>query len=463
MLEFKGGNLALIQSTAFIARIEGPSGTGKTLAIMFKLHAMCEHYPGIKVRIFKETKVSLNSAIIPQFMKMIGKDHPCYTRTDPKNIETLRYPNGSDIVFGGLDDVDRVMGDNVDFIWVNEGTRGVAKVDVEYLITRFRGPKVAPYRQLLIDMNPSFPGHWLNTWEESSVLGERNVRILSRHEDNPLLHDGTDWTFDGKQYRNRLQSLLTGAALMRMFTGTWAADEGAIFEELCDKYHNRSGKNLHFDEYIVGLDWGIRDPFAGGLIGIDKSAKIAHLLNEAQKTDTATSEQAVMIETMTGRRSVYEYKPNEERVEQAEVKVLYYDPRMDAMGPRHADKKKGEPAIVEFRKRFPNLPMIPGIGGPGTRLSNLEFMQDIIRAAAREDVERWKFYIDKEKCPKAWAEYEGAVWGQDRSGNSTEDMDPKMPDHHITANYYALRSHLPEAGRAEIVIPPNMHFAQMSM
>lgn len=458
MIDFRGANLALIQSQAKIVRIEGPAGTGKTLAVLLKIHALCELYPRTQVRILRDTKVSMSGSTIPQYMEFIGENHPCYSNAMPENITSVRYPNGSTIIFGGLDDVGRIMGPDIDIIWINEATVNVRQEDVQYLITRFRGKKKCPYRQLILDMNPSFPMHWLNNWEETPG----NVRLKSRHEDNPLLHDGENWTKDGLEYRKDLAENLSGAALRRMRDGLWAAQEGALFEELDIPTHHRSARALAFDDYIVGLDWGIRDPFAAVLIGVNKLEKSIHIINECYKSNTTTKNQAAMVEQMLTRRSLYDFTPGITAPSaMVPVRCIYYDPRMDAQGPRHADGKHGEPAIAEFRKRFKTTPLKPGIGAANTRLPNLEHLQMLVQANVSEDPESWKLYIDRDNCPKTWGEFEGAVWAKDRAGNEMEDT--LSSDHALTATYYASFSYLPRASKVKPEITREAHHATISM
>lgn len=441
ILDLRGNNRKVYTSRAAVKRVEGPAGTGKSLAIMAAYHTICEHFPGARMLIVRDTRVSLNSTIIPQYLGMIGRGHPCHTDAQPESIQSFRYPNGSVIVLGGLDKPDRFMGADYDHIWINEGTVGVNQGDVDLLSTRFRGPKRTPFRQLTIDCNPSHPSHWLNTWP----AGEGHVRIRTSHEDNPLLFDGGEWTDEGLKYLARLDDIADKAKRQRMRYGVWAASEGAIFS-ISEDVHNvriNDFANL-YDAYpaIVGLDWGISDPFAAPLLLVDAANKAVYMTAECYMAGLSTRDQCQMVAQMlaTGRS---QYKVDKDfdwgRLETGiKPRAIYYDPAMNNRGPRGSDGAYGEPPIVQFKAKMKGFVA----GDNRDRLQNLEYLQSMTRASADRLPGEWKLYISKEECPNAWREFEGAAWKKDeRTGQFYEDTDD--PDHIVTATYYALRRHLP--------------------
>ncbi len=117
--EFRGANEALLYDPTPTLRIEGPAGTGKTLAIIFKLHLICELNPNVRVLVIRDTRTSLNETVVMPYLKFLGPGHPAWTSAQPSSIQALQYPNGSRIVFGGLDNPGRIMGTDYDIIWIN--------------------------------------------------------------------------------------------------------------------------------------------------------------------------------------------------------------------------------------------------------------------------------------------------------------------------------------------------------
>lgn len=430
-------------------RVEGPAGTGKTLALLFKLHYMCEMHPGTQVLIVRDVRTALNSTIIPQYLRMIGRSHLCHTDAQPQSISQLRYPNGSVVVFGGMDNPGRWMGPDYDFIYINEGTVGIKRSQVDMLLTRFRGPTRSPYRQMIIDCNPSFPSHWLNTWAED----KENVRIRSQHMDNPIRFDwdAQEWTQAGLREIAVLETIGDEAIRERMLNGVWAAQEGAVFPLRRDVHAIHPGMwergyPVQDCYAIVGLDWGIADPFSAHVYLVDVTQKAVYSVAERYAKNLTTVQMArEVVEMCNG----------------FNVAALYYDEAMSARQSRGAETgQHGPPPILSFTKQFheslgAHVPVIPGVKRP--RLAGIDFVRGMMRAAIDQDRTKWALYIDPERCPRQWEEFEGAVWHKDMRDMYHEDIDPALPDHAITDCMYALRTHLqPGVGAERIVVPDDL-------
>nr|UYL17148.1 MAG: terminase large subunit [Caudoviricetes sp.] len=224
----RGAALKLLESRAPIVLLDGPVGTGKSYGLLWKAHLLAMKYPGMRAIMLRLTQKSLTESIVQTYVKIINQA-PYGVRPFSGNIEeprSFRYPNGSRIVVGGLDNAGKVMSAEYDLIMVFEATQ-VKQADVEQLTTRLRSG-VMPYQQLLMDCNPDAPTHWLNQAAKEGRL----QRLLSRHQDNPLLWDAraNDWTPFGREYMDRLDGL-TGVRRKRLLDGIWAAAEGQIYDD----------------------------------------------------------------------------------------------------------------------------------------------------------------------------------------------------------------------------------------
>jgi PBSX family phage terminase large subunit len=137
----------------------------------------------------------------------------------------FRYANGSRIVVGGLDKPTKIMSSEYDLAYINEGTEA-SEEDYESVSSRLRYG-VMPYQQLITDCNPDAPTHWLNQRANAG----KTKRILTRHEDNPVLFDPStrEWTRRGAEYIARLDRL-TGVRFKRLRLGLWVAAEGQVYE-----------------------------------------------------------------------------------------------------------------------------------------------------------------------------------------------------------------------------------------
>ena len=180
------------------------SGTGKTLGILQKIDLACRKYPGLRVLVCRATRASLTESILVTFETHVADGAIINLASQQrKTRHSYIYVNGSSIVVGGLDNAERMLSTDYDWVYVGEATE--AREDkVETLIPRLRNFK-APYQQLILDCNPTHPNHWLKRrMDRGACLG-----IFSTHKDNPRWWDGEkqEWTVDGVRYLATLERL----------------------------------------------------------------------------------------------------------------------------------------------------------------------------------------------------------------------------------------------------------------
>ena len=243
--------------------LDGPSGTGKTLAALMRLHGIAMKYPGANILIARKTRDSMTASCLRTFeVQILAIDCPeVMTGRDRSQRESYVYPNGTRITIGGVSDVERAKSAEYDVIYVNEVTELMQK-DYEYLTTRLRkstpGKDACPYKLMLVDCNPSYPTHFINErFDPRFVLPSKRLRLLSKHEDNPMLWDAVAkrWTDDDKggggRYIRTLDSL-TGANKARMRHGLWVGEEGLVYEEFDSNYHIIKEADLPPILYYIG-------------------------------------------------------------------------------------------------------------------------------------------------------------------------------------------------------------------
>lgn len=266
--------------------IEGPAGTGKTFACLFKLHAQAMKYAGMRGLILRKTQVSLTaSALVTYTTRVLGADPRAFGVTffGGSKIRPAQfvYPNGSTIVIGGLDKASKVMSTEYDVIYVNEATE-LSLEEWELIGSRLRAGNMA-YTQLLADANPGPPSHWLNQRCESGLT----MRLLSRHRDNPILWDSAidAWTDAGERYVVDRLGKLTGVRRLRLVEGIWAAAEGMIYEEFDPAIHvvDRFPIPAEWPRYWV-IDFGYVHPFVWQWWALDPDGR-AYCYREIYRTE----------------------------------------------------------------------------------------------------------------------------------------------------------------------------------
>lgn len=235
--------------------VSGPAGTGKSFAILQKLHLAALKYPMARILMVRKTRRSLTESGMVTYWQKVRPD---LDRVQWKpSMQQYQYPNGSILAVGGLDKPSKIMSSEWDIIYPQEATE-LSEQDWEACTIRLRNGKM-PYQQIIGDCNPDAPTHWL---KQRAVNGKTRM-LESRHEDNPLLFDASGMiTEEGKRYLTMLESL-SGVRLARYRYGIWSSAEGTVYEDSWDRARNVIDKRdipLEWPRYLV-VDFGFTHPF----------------------------------------------------------------------------------------------------------------------------------------------------------------------------------------------------------
>jgi PBSX family phage terminase large subunit len=243
--------------------IEGPAGTGKTVACLQKIHRALGKYAGARALVCRKTQKSLKESALVTYQRRVlhPLDGVSFYGGSGSQPAAFRYPNGSELLVAGLDNPEKVKSSEYDLIYPNEATE-LTLDDWEMLISRRRNG-VMPYQQLMGDANPTYPKHWLNERCNSGAT----ARILSRHEENPRYYDQKrqGWTAEGLQYLATLESL-TGIRRVRLLEGKWAVAEGQVLDAFDRAIHVITRDQLDAlgfgnpSRHVAGVDWGYTNP-----------------------------------------------------------------------------------------------------------------------------------------------------------------------------------------------------------
>jgi PBSX family phage terminase large subunit len=248
------------------AMLDGPAGTGKTLANLHHANLILSKYPRCRVGLVRKTRSSLTESAMVTYEKLVigpGNSqarpnlelYPDAQSTQRNQRHSYKYPNGAEMVVTGMDTPERIMSTEYDMFVVPEATE-LTLNDWELLISRLRN-WVVPYQQICGDCNPTYPSHWLNKRMQEG----KTLRLISRHEDNPALWDGKNWTEKGARYLDGLRRL-SGTRFKRLFLGIWAAAEGVVYPDYDAAKHIIEPFEIPKDwRRIRVIDFGFRHPF----------------------------------------------------------------------------------------------------------------------------------------------------------------------------------------------------------
>lgn len=251
--------------------MEGPAGTGKTRAILEKIVFCCMKYPRTRALLVRKTRESITTSVLVTLEdKVFAAGSPALEGPQRNLRQVYRFPNGSEIDIGGMDKPTKIMSTDYDIIGTFETTE-LTEEDFENLTTRLRNWKM-PYQQIIADCNPGAPTHWLNRRPDKTGM----VRLLSRHEDNPMWFDpkSKNWTEQGHKYLKKLDRL-SGHRRARLRFGKWVAAEGQVYDVFDVNIHLIT----RFDPppewpRIRAIDFGYKSPFVCQWWALDRDRRM---------------------------------------------------------------------------------------------------------------------------------------------------------------------------------------------
>lgn len=383
--------------------LSGPAGTGKSRAVLEKLHACAEKYDGCRLLIIRKTRSSLTSTGVVTYTDIVmppGAAEVTY--------QQATYPNGSVISFGGMDKPSKIMSSEYDIIYVQEATE-LTEDDWESLTTRLRWGRL-PYQQMIGDCNPSAPSHWLKKRAQAGRL----IMMESRHEDNPYLWSNGQWTEKGKAYIAKLDAL-TGVRHDRLRLGSWAAAKGAVYSGYNPAIHLIDREDIpQFATRIWTVDFGYTNPFVWQAWAIDHDGRMIRY------------------------REIY----HTQRLVEDHVKTIIEAVRGDALPDAIiCDHDAEDRATLERHLGVPTTPAMkavsPGIQAVQQRLRIGKNDRPRIVLMRDSLVERDQELVEAHKPTCTEEEIESYTWAQGIA-DKTADAPVKRDDHGLDAMRYAV-------------------------
>ena len=294
--EPRGAALEAMRSKAPEVLLSGAAGTGKSVAALNKIHYACLAKPKVRALIVRKTLASLTASTLVTFREKVAKEaieagvlH--FYGGSAQEPASYRYANGSVIVVGGLDRASRLLSTEFDLAFVDEAIE-VTDEDLDTIVSRLRNG-VLSYQQLLRAPNPGPPPHPLPLRADAG----RCLLLYSKHEDNPRLYSGGEWTEYGLAYLARLDSL-TGARYQRMRWGKWVAAEGLVFDCWDESVHLVDRPNVTDRWQRWGsIDFGFTAPFVFQDWWEDPDGRL-YLLNEVYFTRRLVEDHAKAIKDL---------------------------------------------------------------------------------------------------------------------------------------------------------------------
>jgi phage terminase large subunit len=120
------------------------------------------------------------------------------------------------------------------------------------------------------------------------------VLLEARHEDNPRLWNGREWTVEGVRYLERLAGL-SGARLQRLGYGRWVQAEGIVYEEWDGAVHLVDGGAIRAEwPRLWSIDFGFTNPNVWQEWALDPDRRL-YLAREHVRTGELPGELAALL------------------------------------------------------------------------------------------------------------------------------------------------------------------------
>ena len=236
----------------------GSAGSAKSYFISSKLIIRCCNEK-IKVLVCRKTATTIRNTCFSLFKDIIAKwKLTPYIKIRESDFN-IKFPNGSEIIFIGLDEETKLLSLNdIGCIFIEEAFE-VPKNIVEQLNLRLRGK--TKNQQIIMAFNPISKHHWLHDFCEVNPPTSFTF-IHSTFRDNPFLN---------AEYIAELEELyIRNPQKARVFCdGEWGIDaDGLVFQNWkVEDFNHAEIKG----QLMIGLDFGFVN---------DISAIVASILDE---------------------------------------------------------------------------------------------------------------------------------------------------------------------------------------
>ncbi len=271
----------------------GGGGSGKSHFVVQKMIYKYLKYPNRKCLVIRKIGNTLRDSIYALF-KSVLSDWNLYEDIEFRDtLLTIAFPNGSQFIFKGLDDSEKIKSiANIDDIIIEEAT-DITVEDFSQLNLRLRSKN--PYNQIHLMYNPVSKSNWVFEYWHNRKLDLSTTMVLhTTYRDNRFLPADYIYAMEEMKETNptyyKIYALGEFATLDKLVFTNWQVHSFDYHELI------RENKNI---KAVFGLDWGYtNDPTAFICALIDEVDKRIYLFNEFQERGLLNNQIAQKITDM---------------------------------------------------------------------------------------------------------------------------------------------------------------------
>ena len=266
----------------------GSAGSSKSYFITQKLIVRaCREK--VRILVCRLTLESIRKSCFNLFKQILAKwELTPYVKIRETDM-TITFPNGSEILFLGLDDEHKLLSiNNISCVFIEEVFQ-VPKHIVEQLNLRMRGD--AANKQIIMAFNPISKNHWLYDFCEVNPPNSF-LYTHSTYKDNPFLDKETISAYEELYTRNPQKARI-------YCDGEWGVDaEGLVITNWRKQDFDAMALAASGLEHRAGCDLGWIDKTAVIDTLYDRANKTIYVFNEFYKSGCQLSDIAAAIGSM---------------------------------------------------------------------------------------------------------------------------------------------------------------------
>lgn len=263
--------------------IYGGAGSGKSVfTAQGKILLRCLQELGHKFLILRKVAKTIRYSVWSLIVSLINQHGLQSLFKINKTEFRITCVNGNEIIFMGLDDVEKLKSiHGITIIWIEEASE-TAEDDLKQCNLRLRG-KTKVKKQIILTFNPISHLHWIKKMFFDNIVKNCTIH-KSTYKDNAHIDD---------EYKEQLENLkeVDNTFYQIYALGEWGVIGNMIFKNfVIDDFEYQEED---FDDVYYGADFGFNDPSALVKVGFkDNEIYIYDEVYQTQLTNTDLIEES---------------------------------------------------------------------------------------------------------------------------------------------------------------------------
>ena len=288
-----------LEATQYIQIFFGGSSSGKSYFISDR--TVIDNINGYNYLVCRNVGNTIKKSVFNQIVKSIN--NMClamFYRINKSDMTITCTRNGKQILFAGLDDVEKLKSitpENgvLERVWIEEATE-VKREAFLQLKKRLRG-RTDKHKGIILTFNPVLKSHWIykeffaDCWDESknTYSDDRKLIVKTTYKDNNYLtpDDVYELEHEADQYFYNVYTLGNWGILGNLIYKNWSTAD-------------LSGMVHTFDNVVNGLDFGFSNPNALIRAHISEKSKTIYVFQELCKRGQTYDSLIADIKRMCG-------------------------------------------------------------------------------------------------------------------------------------------------------------------